>query len=70
MGTVKREVPSQFPRLLGGYYHRGRFCQHIDARVIKTHVDKWNVTRVLVDNGSQAEILFLSTFKQMGFNKK
>jgi hypothetical protein len=25
---------------------------------------------VLVDNESQAEILFLSTFKQMGFNKK
>jgi hypothetical protein len=29
-----------------------------------------NVTRVLVDNGSQTEILFLSTFEQMGFNKK
>jgi hypothetical protein len=25
---------------------------------------------VLVDNGSQAEILFLSSFEQMGFNKK
>jgi hypothetical protein len=43
---------------------------HMDAMVITTHVDKWNVTRVLVDNGSQAEILFLSTFEQMGFNKK
>jgi hypothetical protein len=42
----------------------------MDAMAITTHVDKWNVTRVLVDNGSQAGILFLSTFKQMGFNKK
>jgi hypothetical protein len=38
--------------------------------VITAHVDKWNVTRVLVDNGSQEEILFLSTFEQMGLKKK
>jgi hypothetical protein len=24
--------------------------------VVTIHIDKWNVTRVLVDNGSQAEI--------------
>jgi hypothetical protein len=43
---------------------------HTDAMVITAHIDKWNVTRVLVDNGSQAEILFLPTFEQMGFNTK
>jgi hypothetical protein len=43
---------------------------HMDAMVIIAHVNKWNVMRVLVDNGSQAEILFLSTFEEMGFNKK
>jgi hypothetical protein len=43
---------------------------HIDAMVITAHIDKWDVTRVLVDNRSQAEILFLSTFEQMGFSKK
>jgi hypothetical protein len=37
---------------------------------ITSHIDKWNVTRVLVDNKNQAEILFLSTFEQMGLNKK
>jgi hypothetical protein len=42
----------------------------MDAMVITTHIDKWNVTRVLADNGTQAEILFLSTFEQMGFNSK
>jgi hypothetical protein len=42
----------------------------MDAMVITTHIDKWNVTRLLVDNGSQAEILFLSTFEQMSFSKK
>jgi hypothetical protein len=40
---------------------------HTNAMVITAHIDKWNVMRVLVDNGSQAEILFLSTFEQMGF---
>jgi hypothetical protein len=26
---------------------------------ITVHIDRWNVTKILVDNGSQAEILFL-----------
>jgi hypothetical protein len=43
---------------------------HTDVMVITAHIDKWNVTRVLVDNGSQAEILFLSTFEQIDFSKK
>jgi hypothetical protein len=43
---------------------------HADTMVIKAHIDKWDVTRVLVDNGSQVEILFLSTFEQMDFSKR
>jgi hypothetical protein len=43
---------------------------HTDAMVIIVHIDKWNVTKVLVDNISQAEILFLATFEQIGLNKK
>jgi hypothetical protein len=43
---------------------------HTYAMVITAHINKWNVTRVLVDNENQAEILFLSTFLQMGLNKK
>jgi hypothetical protein len=43
---------------------------HTDAMVITAHIDKWDVTRVLVDNGNQAEILFLSDFEQMGYNRK
>jgi hypothetical protein len=43
---------------------------HTDAMVINAHIDKWNVMKVLVDNGSQEEILFLSTLEQMGFSKK
>jgi hypothetical protein len=38
--------------------------------VITTHIAKWNVTRVLVDNGSQVEILFLWAFNQMGYDRR
>jgi hypothetical protein len=43
---------------------------HTNAMVIITHIDKRDVTRVLVDTGSQVEILFLSAFEQMGFDRK
>jgi hypothetical protein len=43
---------------------------HTDVMVITAHIDKWDVTRVLIDNGSQAEMLFLSAFDQMRFSRK
>jgi hypothetical protein len=43
---------------------------HTNVVVITVHIDKWDATRVLVNNGSQAEIIFLSTFEQMDFDKK
>jgi hypothetical protein len=41
-----------------------------DVMVIIAHIDKWDITRVLIDNDSQAKILFLSAFDQMGFDMK
>jgi hypothetical protein len=43
---------------------------HIDAMVITVHINKWDVTRVMVDNGNQEKILFLSTFEPIGFDRK
>jgi hypothetical protein len=43
---------------------------HSDDMVITIHIDRWDVTKILVDNGSQAEILFLATFDKMGFDRK
>jgi hypothetical protein len=44
---------------------------HTDVMVITVHIDRWNVSRILVDNGSQEEILFLVSinFKKMGYDK-
>jgi hypothetical protein len=43
---------------------------HTDAMVLTIHINRWDVSKILVNNGSQAEILFLSTFKKMGYDKK
>jgi hypothetical protein len=34
------------------------------------HIDIWDVTKILIDNGSHAEILFLAAFDRMGFDRK
>jgi hypothetical protein len=43
---------------------------HTDSMVITIHIDRWDVTKILVDNGSQAKILFLATFDKIGFDWK
>jgi hypothetical protein len=43
---------------------------HTDAMVVTVHIDRWDITKILMDNGSQAEILFLATFDKMGFDRK
>jgi hypothetical protein len=43
---------------------------HTDAMFITVHIDRWDVTKILIDNDSQAEILFLSAFEKMGYDQK
>jgi hypothetical protein len=43
---------------------------HTDTMVITVHVDRWEVAKIHIDNGSQGEILFLATFNKMGFDQK
>jgi hypothetical protein len=38
--------------------------------VVTVHIDRWDATRILINNDSQAEILFLSAFEKMGYDKK
>jgi hypothetical protein len=38
--------------------------------VLTVHIDRWDVSKILVDNGSLAKILIVSTFKKMGYDKK
>jgi hypothetical protein len=43
---------------------------HTDAMVIIVHIDRWDITKILIDNGSNTEILFLAAFDKMGFDHK
>ena len=42
---------------------------HDDALVVSIRVGDYNVHRMLVDNGSSANILYYLAFQQMGINK-
>jgi hypothetical protein len=42
---------------------------HTDVMVFTVHIDRWDVTKILINNDSQAEILFLATFDKMGFDR-
>jgi hypothetical protein len=43
---------------------------HTDVMAIIVHIDRWDVTKFLIDNDSQAKILFLEAFDKMGFDRK
>ena len=45
-----------------------RSAPHINAMVINCIVAGWDLHKVLVDNGSQADIIFLHAFDCMGFS--
>jgi hypothetical protein len=43
-----------------------RSALHVDAMVISCSVAGWDLHKVLVDNGSQADIIFMYAFDRMG----
>jgi hypothetical protein len=45
-----------------------RSAPHIDAMVINCSVVGWDLHKVLVDNGSQTDIIFLHAFDRMGIS--
>jgi hypothetical protein len=45
-----------------------RSAPHINAMVINCNVAGWDLHKVLVDNGSQADIIFLHAFDRMGIS--
>jgi hypothetical protein len=44
---------------------RLKSMNHNDAMVIKVNIAGWVIEKILVDNGSSANILFLNTFEKM-----
>jgi hypothetical protein len=42
---------------------------HNDAMVIEVNIVRWIIGKVLVDNGSSTDILFLKTFEKMNLSQ-
>jgi hypothetical protein len=48
---------------------RLKSTNHNDAMVIEVNIAWWVIEKILVDNGSLADILFLKTFKKMNLSQ-
>jgi hypothetical protein len=48
---------------------RLKSTNHNDAMVIKVNIVGWVIGKILVDNGSSADILFLKTFEKMNLTQ-
>jgi hypothetical protein len=68
-GPITQTKWSHIPITFSANYINLTSFRHIDTMVVTVHIDHWDVSKILVDNGSQAKILFMSTFEKMGNNK-
>jgi hypothetical protein len=46
-----------------------KFANHNDAMVIELNIAGWVIGKILVDNGSSADILFFKTFEKMNLSQ-
>jgi hypothetical protein len=45
-----------------------KYTNHNDAMVIEVNIAGWVIEKILVDNGSSTDILFLKTFEKMNLS--
>ena len=73
--TLEVQTVSKLPRLnntitFSNFHMKGCQHPHDDPLVIKAIVANKTIHRVLVDNGSSADIVFASTFDKMGIGRE
>ena len=70
-GTVPKIARTEGP-VIGFLEEDARRLHHShdDALVVSIRVEDYNMHRVLVDNGSSADILYYLAFQQMGIDKE
>jgi hypothetical protein len=67
-GPVVQTRWSHVPLTFDARYVDLRSAAHVDAIVINYSVAGWDLHKVLVDNGSQANIIFLHAFDRIGIS--
>ena len=71
IGTVSRIVQRESPII--GFSEedvRRLHHPHDDALVVSIRIEDYNMHRVLIDNGSSADILYYPAFQQMGISRE
>jgi hypothetical protein len=68
-GTAARPEWAKVPITFTKEDFRLKSTIHNDAMVIEENIAGWVIGKVLVDNGSSADILFLKTFEKMNLNQ-
>jgi hypothetical protein len=69
-GSITQTKWSHMPITFSSQHVNLTSLPHTDAMVITVHIDRWDITKILIDSSSQAKILFLATFDKMGFYQK
>jgi hypothetical protein len=68
-GRVERTRWSHIPITFSEEDVKLQCFPHNDALVIKANIASWTLGKLLVDNGSSADIIFTDAFYKMGLSK-
>jgi hypothetical protein len=68
-GTAARPEWAKVPITFTEEDFRLKSTNHNDAMVIEVNIAGWIIRKILVDNGSSADILFLKTFEKMNLSQ-
>jgi hypothetical protein len=68
-GPAARPEWAKVPITFTEEYFKLKSTNHNDAMVIEVNIAGWVIGKILVDNGSSADILFLKTFKKMNLTQ-
>jgi hypothetical protein len=68
-GLAARPEWAKVPITFTLEYFKQKSAIHNDAMVIEVNIAGWFIGKVLVDNGSSADILFLKTFEKMNLSQ-
>jgi hypothetical protein len=69
-GSVTKTKWSHMPITFSTEGINPALFSHTDAMVITIYLNRWDITRILIDNSIQAKVLLLSVFDKMGYDRK